>query len=105
VRNLGPLGVHHSQRCAALRYAHKLAGHEPPTASETVKAVLSGIRRRLGSAPLHRKEPATADRLTRLLDQCPNTLKGKRDRALLALGFAGAFRRSELVGLLFGRGG
>jgi integrase len=34
-----------------------------------------------------------------LLDACPGTLIGKRDRALLALGFAGAFRRSELVAL------
>jgi site-specific recombinase XerD len=30
---------------------------------------------------------------------CPATLIGARDRALLALGFAGAFRRSELVAL------
>jgi integrase len=29
----------------------------------------------------------------------PDSLKGKRDRALLLLGFAGAFRRSELVAL------
>ena len=87
------------QRAAALRYAHKLAGHEPPTSKEEVKAVLSGIRRRLGSAPAHRKEPVIAARLALLLDQCPPSLKGKRDRALLALGFAGAFRRSELVAL------
>jgi len=32
-------------------------------------------------------------------DACPNTMLGIRDRALLALGFAGAFRRSELVAL------
>ena len=30
---------------------------------------------------------------------CADTLQGKRDRALLLLGFAGAFRRSELVAL------
>ena len=29
----------------------------------------------------------------------PDTLRGKRDRALVLLGFAGALRRSELVGL------
>jgi site-specific recombinase XerD len=29
----------------------------------------------------------------------PDGLKGLRDRALLLLGFAGAFRRSELVAL------
>jgi hypothetical protein len=30
----------------------------------------------------------------------PPTLAGKRDRALLLTGFAGAFRRSELVALI-----
>jgi site-specific recombinase XerD len=30
---------------------------------------------------------------------CPDTLRGTRDRALLLLGFAGAFRRSELAAL------
>jgi integrase len=34
-----------------------------------------------------------------MLEKCPATLMGKRDRALIALGFAGAFRRSELVAL------
>jgi len=32
------------RRCAAIGYAHKLAGHrEAPTTAETVKAVLRGI--------------------------------------------------------------
>jgi integrase len=34
-----------------------------------------------------------------MLKGLPDTLAGKRDRALLALGFAGAFRRSELTTL------
>jgi site-specific recombinase XerD len=34
-----------------------------------------------------------------MVTQAPNNLKGLRDRALLLLGFAGAFRRSELVAL------
>ena len=34
-----------------------------------------------------------------MLALCPDSMIGKRDRALLALGFAGAFRRSELVAL------
>jgi integrase len=34
-----------------------------------------------------------------MLALCPDNMIGKRDRALLALGFAGAFRRSELVAL------
>jgi site-specific recombinase XerD len=34
-----------------------------------------------------------------MLDALPDSLVGVRDRALLLLGFAGAMRRSELVGL------
>jgi integrase len=86
------------RRVAAIRYAHKAAGHEPPTNRETVKAVMRGIRRTIGTAKVQ-KAPATADLLRQMLDVCPDTLRGKRDRALLALGFAGAFRRSELVAL------
>jgi site-specific recombinase XerD len=87
------------RRAAAIRYAHRLAGHEPPTGAESVKAVMRGIRRTIGAKP-DQKAAATADRLTAMLACIPtHTLAGKRDRALLALGFAGAFRRSELVAL------
>jgi len=86
------------RRAAAIAYFHKLAGHEPPTSAETVRAVVRGIRRAIGCAPV-RKSPATADLVTQMLEHCPDTLAGLRDRALLSLGFAGAFRRSELVAL------
>ena len=45
------------------------------------------------SRPRHRKQAVTAERLADMLKGLPDTLAGKRDRALLALGFAGAFRR------------
>jgi site-specific recombinase XerD len=87
------------RRLAGIAYAHKLAKAPNPTADDEVKMILSGIRRTLGTAP-KRKAAATADRVRAMLDACPDTMIGKRDRALLALGFAGAFRRSELVALL-----
>jgi site-specific recombinase XerD len=86
------------RRAAAIGYHHKIAGHEPPTNNEGVKATLRGIRRTIGSAK-QGKAPATADLIGQMLALCPDTMIGKRDRALLALGFAGAFRRSELVAL------
>jgi len=86
------------RRLAAIRYAHKLAGHEPPTNSEAVKATMRGIRRSLASAPA-RKAPATADKVLAMVAKVGTDLKGIRDRAILLLGFAGAFRRSELVAL------
>ena len=86
------------RRVAAIAYAHSLAGLEPPTNSKAVRVVLGGIRRKIGTRPAQ-KAPATAERITAMLAGLPDTLTGKRDRALLTLGFAGAFRRSELVAL------
>lgn len=86
------------RRCAAIGYAHKLAGLSDPTEHEDVRATLRGIRRTVGVAPTQ-KAAATVDVLTAMLMRVPDTLTGKRDKALLALGFAGAFRRSELVAL------
>ena len=88
-----------ARRVAAIRYAHRLDGHEPPTSAEAVRATLRGIRRTKGAAPAQ-KTPATADRITDMLKTVPtDTIRGLRDRALLLLGFSGAFRRSELVAL------
>jgi len=86
------------RRLAAIRYAHKLAGHLVPTDDERVKATVRGIRRTLGTAP-RKKSPATAERIIPMAVGAGDDLKAIRDRALLLIGFAGAFRRSELVAL------
>src|SRR5215813_2275979 len=59
---------------------------------------MRGIRRSLGTAS-QKKAPATADRIVAMARAADDSLKGLRDRALLLVGFAGAFRRSELVAL------
>jgi site-specific recombinase XerD len=86
------------RRVAAIRYAHKLASVATPTDAEGVKATLRGVRRSVGAARV-RKAPALAERLKAMVAASPDTLAGKRDRALILLGFAGALRRSELVAL------
>jgi hypothetical protein len=86
------------RRVAAIRYAHKLAGYAVPTDDERVKATVRGIRRTIGTAA-RKKAPATAERVIAMAFGTGAGLKGLRDRALLLLGFAGAFRRSELVAL------
>jgi site-specific recombinase XerD len=86
------------RRAAAIRYAHKLAGLETPTDAEGVKATMRGIRRTFGSARV-RKAPAVAAKMLGMVAKAPASLPGLRDRALLLLGFTGAFRRSELVAL------
>ncbi|HEY7301594.1 MAG TPA: site-specific integrase [Xanthobacteraceae bacterium] len=96
-RGIKPASI--GRRVAAIRYAHKLSGiSEPPTNSEVVKATVRGIRRTLGAAQA-KKAPATADRVVAMATTSRADLKGIRDRALILLGFAGAFRRSELVAL------
>jgi site-specific recombinase XerC len=86
------------RRLAGSAYAHKLAKEPNPRTAEDVKVILARIRRTLRCAP-KRKAAATAERVRAMLSACPDTMLGIRDRALLALGFAGAFRRSELVAL------
>ena len=63
--------------------------------------MLRGIRRTIGSAK-QGKAPATADLIGQMVALCPDSMIGRRDRALLCLGFAGAFRRSELCALEVG---
>jgi len=87
-----------SRRAAAINFAHLSAELDSPTKSNLVGGALKGIRRTVGIAPV-KKAPATAKKLLEMVRYCPATLQGKRDKALLLLGFAGAFRRSELVAL------
>jgi integrase len=86
------------RRVASLSKAHRALGVVSPTNSELVKAVLRGIKRS------HRAGQKQAKALLRddlfvVLDAIGNSLKDARDKALLLVGFAGGFRRSELVGL------
>src|ERR1035438_9529643 len=85
------------RRLAAISQMHQQTGFESPTRAWAVKQFLSGLRRELGVAPT-RKRPVLTDDLKQILAEVPDTPLGKRDRALLLLGFAGAFRRSELGG-------
>src|SRR5690606_34976480 len=87
------------RRVAAIRMAHKAAGLVDPTSHVLVEQTLDGIVRTFGSSQA-RAEPLTQDLLVRAVQAIDaSTLRGLRDRALLLVGFAGAFRRSELVSL------
>jgi site-specific recombinase XerD len=86
------------RRLSAISQAHQAAGLEPPTKSMAVRSTWAGIRRTHGTAEAGKTPVLVAD-LRRLVATLPESPLGVRDRALLLLGFAGAFRRSELVGL------
>jgi integrase len=83
---------------ASLSKAHRALNVEDPTKCELVRSVLLGIRRRHGRPP-QQALPLTREILFDVLDAIPEDLRGVRDKALLLFGFAGGFRRSELVDL------
>lgn len=85
---------------AAIRYAHQQAGHDLPTLHPAVQGALRAARRTLGVAPRRRVQAAASDIIRRLVQGLGKSeLRHLRDRALLTLGFAGAFRRAALVAL------
>jgi integrase len=87
------------RRLAAISQAHRMSRLPVPAQDESVRLVMAGIRRRLGIAHAKAKRPVRVDELRLILGAVPDTLPGRRDRALLLVGFVGAFRRSELVGI------
>lgn len=87
-----------SRRLASLAKAHRAIGGADPTKAEIVKSAMRGIRRKIGTAQREAK-PILKEDLFQMLALMDDSPKERRDKALLLLGFAGAFRRSELVGL------
>ena len=87
------------RRLAAIRLAHDLTNLPTPTGSRIVRSTLAGIARVHGAAQ-QQKAPAVADLVKQMVDTLdPTTRRGRRDRAILTLGFASALRRSELVAI------
>lgn len=90
------------RRLAAINYVHREAGYPSPASTRdyfVIRGVLNGIRRMCGTA-LHGADPLGRDAVKRIASACPDALLGIRDRALVLLGFSGAFRRSELTRIL-----
>jgi site-specific recombinase XerD len=87
-----------TRRLTSINKVHRAAGHPAPALMEhlPVGETLKGIRRTHGTEQ-HPKQPLFTAELRAMVAHLPDTLIGLRDRALLLIGFAGAFRRSELV--------
>ena len=83
---------------AGIAWAQRSRGFEWPKGHPAIAAVMGGIRRRHGVAPTQ-KTPVVDRELAALVATLDEDLAGLRDRALLTLGWFGAFRRSELVAL------
>lgn len=87
------------RRLITIRVVHKGAGFDPPDEHPSITELMKGIRNNAAWVA-RKKKPALPAEITRMADAVtPETAKGLRDRALLLLGFAGAFRRAELVAI------
>jgi integrase len=86
-----------NRRLVSIGKAHTSQGMKSPTNTDLVKAVMRGIRRTHGVAQ-KQVSPALKEDVLAMVNGLTG-IKGTRDRALLLIGFAGAFRRSELVAL------
>ncbi|MBO9555127.1 site-specific integrase [Cellulomonas sp.] len=86
--------------CAAISHRHQDLDLPTPVGDEIVRRVRRGLRRTIGVAPRRRAHPLSTQQVRRLvLAIDPSARAGRRDRALILLGFAGALRRSELAAL------
>lgn len=87
-----------SLRLTALRHWHQLQEFPDPTAAPDVRKLLQGIARREGK-PKRQAKAFRLEHLEAMVNHlsAQSSLKACRDRALLLVGFFGAFRRSELV--------
>lgn len=89
-----------AHRLIAIHKAHTDKGLHSPVKDRLVKRTLQGIRRTFGVAQKQARALVKDDLLELLvLVAKQKPLKAARDKAVLLLGFAGAFRRSELVAL------
>ena len=80
----------------AINARHKLNELPAPGDTERVKVVMAGIKRTIGSRQAQ-KAALTIEHLRQIPFRVD--LIGKRDKALLLVGFAAGLRRSELAGL------
>ena len=87
-----------TRRLAAISVAHDAHKLPNPTHSPLVRATMRGIRREHGVAQRQAK-PLLRDDLFDVLAKIGERPKDLRDKALLLIGFAGGFRRSELCAL------
>jgi integrase len=86
------------RRLAAIADAHQTGGYPDPTKHPLVRKVFRGIRRVRGGE-VFTSDPLDVSMLSGIIEAISDDLIGKRDRALLLVGFFCALRRSELVSL------
>ena len=89
------------RRLASIKVVHKLKGHYIDTKHPIIIENLMGIKRKMGVKQIAKKPLLINDLkvIINVIDKEKNDLKRLQNKALLLVGFAGGFRRSELVSI------
>jgi len=90
------------RRLASISVIHKLSGHYIDTKHPMITENLMGIKRVKGSYQKAKKPILINDLklIVNVIDKDKNEKRRSKNKALILIGFAGGFRRSELVGIL-----
>ena len=86
------------RRLSALGKMHRFNDLAWNPAHRDIQGPLQGVLRTYGR-PVRKTAALSLAMLRQILGTCDASARGRRDRALLLFGFAGALRRSELVSL------
>ena len=89
------------RRLASIKVIHKLKGHYIDTKHPVISENLMGIKRKLGVKQLSKKPILISDLklIVQAIIDDKNEYKKIQNKALILIGFAGGFRRSELVSI------
>ena len=89
------------RRIASISVIHRLSGHYIDTKHPMITENLMGIKRIKGSHQKAKKPLVISDLklIINVIDQEKNEITKLKNKALILIGFAGGFRRSELVAI------
>ena len=92
------------RRLVSIGVVHKLKGHYLDTKHPSIIENIMGIKRRKGTIQ-KAKKPLLINSLKKIINvidqQIKDEIKILRDRSIILIGFAGGFRRNEIVSLDF----
>ena len=91
------------RRLASISVIHRISGHYIDTKHPVITENLMGIKRAKGSYQKAKKPILINDLklIVNAIDEDNNEKNKFKNRALILVGFAGGFRRSELVAILY----
>ena len=89
------------RRLASIKVIHRLKGHYIDTKHPIIAENLMGIKRKMGVKQTSKKPILINDLklIINVIDKDKNEYKKLQNKALILIGFAGGFRRSELVSI------